>query len=103
MTPLWTEGTPGAAARFGVTDDVCITANEVAAAIDEAVESTNIPGGAIFEITKVGTRVVPEWNFDPPPGTQDGKMAKGTAVPPERIEKILEPILKLTEAERGKL
>ncbi|KAI3401434.1 hypothetical protein diail_10868 [Diaporthe ilicicola] len=103
-TPLWTEGTPGAAARFGIVDDISLTPDAVAAAISEVVESPEIPGGAVFEVSKLGgTRVIPDWNISPPQRMQDGKAAKGTVAPPEMIQNVLGPILKITEAERGKL
>lgn len=76
----------------------------MAATIDEAIESPYIPGGTILEISKLGgTRVVPEWNIDPPAGTEDDKAAVGNAAPPEMIENVMGPILRVTEAERGKL
>ena len=103
-TPLWTEGTAGAGARFGISDGISLTADALAATISEVIESPEIPGGAIFEVSKLGgTRVIPEWNISPPPGMGDKKDTKGTTAPPEMMEKILAPILKMTEAERGKL
>ncbi|KAJ3547734.1 hypothetical protein NM208_g1357 [Fusarium decemcellulare] len=102
MTPLWTTGTPGAAERFGIHKDVAITPDEVAATIGVAVESADYPGGAIVEVSKLGTRTIPEWLIEPP-GMVDGKMAEGTDVPPEMIAKALKPIIEQTEAERGRL
>lgn len=76
----------------------------MAATIDEAIESPFIPGGTILEISKVGgTRVVPEWNIDPPTGTEDDNAAVGNAAPPEMIQNVMGPILRITQKERGKL
>lgn len=102
-TPLWTEGTPGAGARYGVSDEVSLTTDTLAAAINEVVESPEIPGGAIFEVSKVGTRIIPDWNISPPHGMDDNKDGKGVKPPPEFFENMLAPILKVTRSERGKL
>ncbi|KAF7557156.1 hypothetical protein G7Z17_g939 [Cylindrodendrum hubeiense] len=101
-TPIWTTGTPGSGKRFGINDDVAITAETTAEAIHEAIESADYPGGTILEVSRDGTRVIPEW-FIQPPGMVDGKMQKGTDVPPEMIAKALKPILDRTAAERGQL
>lgn len=104
MTPLWTDGAPGSGARYGITEDIALTSNAVAAAIGEAIESHDIPGGSIVEISKLGgIRVVPEWNIDPPPGTVDDKAAAGNAAPADMIKNVMGPILRVTEAERNKL
>lgn len=103
-TPIWTDGAPGSGARYGIKDDIALTSNAVAATIDEAIESPYIPGGTILEISKLGgTRVVPEWNIDPPPGTEDDRAAVGNAAPPEMIKNVMGPILRVTETERNKL
>jgi hypothetical protein len=101
-TPIWTTGTPGAGERFSITDDVAITADAVATAMAELVESDKYPGGTILEISKLGTRVIPEWHIDPP-GMVDGKMAKGTDVSPEAIQKAMGPIFAVTANEKGAL
>lgn len=101
MTPLWTDGAPGSGTRYGISDDIALTSEAVAATINEAVESHDIPGGTIIEISKLGgTRVVPEWNINPPPGTGDDKAAVGNAAPPDMIKNVMGPILRVTEAER---
>lgn len=103
-TPIWTDGAPGSGTRYGITDDIALTSSAVAATIDQAIESDDIPGGTILEISKLGgTRVIPEWNIDPPPGTEDDEAAVGNAAPPEMIKNVMGPILRVTEAERGTL
>lgn len=102
-TPLWTEGTPGSGARYGITDQVSLTTDTLAAAISKVVESPDIPGGAIFEVAREGTRIIPDWNISAPPGMDDKRDGKGVKPPPEYIENMLAPILKVTRAERGKL
>ncbi|KAH7161081.1 hypothetical protein EDB81DRAFT_924426 [Dactylonectria macrodidyma] len=101
-TPIWTTGTPGSGKRFGINDDIAITAKTAAEAINDVVRSAEYPGGTILEVSKDGTRVIPEW-FIQPPGMVDGKMPKGTDVPPEMIAQALKPILDRTAAERGRL
>lgn len=66
----------------------------------DAIESEKYAGGSIVEVSKLGTRLIPEWNIDPP-GMVDGKMAKGTDVSPEAIQKALKPILAVTAQEKG--
>ena len=99
-TPIWTAGTPGSGERFSVTPDVAITADQVANVVHKAVESPKYPGGSIIEVSKLGTRVIPEWHIDPP-GMVDGKMAQGTDIAPEAIAKAMKPALDVTERERG--
>ncbi|KAJ3549268.1 hypothetical protein NM208_g587 [Fusarium decemcellulare] len=99
-TPIWTTGTPGSGQRFGVTSDIAIGPDAVADVINEAVESAQYPGGTVLEISRLGKRVVPEWNIDPP-GKIGGEMATGTDVPPDRVKEALQPILDITAAERG--
>ena len=99
-TPIWTTGTPGSGKRFGITDDVSVTAREVASVITETIESSKYLGGTIIEISKIGTRVIPEWRIVPT-GEIDGKMAVGTDTPPEAIQQALAPILEITAKERG--
>lgn len=99
-TPLWTTGTPGSRERFGITDEVAITADQVADTIHTAVESAEYPGGTIVEVSKLGTRKIPEW-FIEPPGMVNGKMAEGTDVPQEMVTKALKPILDRTAMESG--
>lgn len=101
-TPIWTTGTPGAGERFAITNDIAITATEVAAAMADLIQSDTYPGGTIFEISKLGTRIIPEWHIDPP-GMVDGKMAPGTDVSPEAIQKAMGPIFAITAAETGAL
>lgn len=104
MTPIWTAGTPGARVRFGITEEVSLTADAVAAAINEAIESPEIPGGTILEISLGSKRAVPECGIPSLTGTEDnGKPAKGTSMPPEAIQRVLGPIQGITEAERGRL
>lgn len=100
MTPIWTTGAPGSGERFGVTSQIATTADAVANAINEAVESAKYPGGSIVEISNLGIRSIPEWHIDPP-GMVDGKMAEGTDVPPDMVQKALGPILAVTAKERG--
>lgn len=101
-TPIWTTGTPGSGERFGINDDLAITPETAAEAIHDVVESAEYPGGTILEVSRDGTRVIPEWLIQPP-GMVDGKMPKGTDVPPEMIAQAMKPILDRTAAERGKL
>lgn len=102
-TPLWTEGTPGSGERYGVSDKTALTTETLAAAISDVVESPDIPGGAVIEVSLGGSRVIPDWNISPPVGMDDGKDGKGVTVSPEVVQKLLAPIVKLTDAERGKL
>ncbi|KAG8157608.1 hypothetical protein KVR01_012650 [Diaporthe batatas] len=102
-TPLWTEGTPGAGARYGLTEKNALTAETVAEAINEVVESPDIPGGAVIEVSLAGTRVLPEWNISPPPAIDDKTDGRGVTASPEIIQNLLCPIVKVTDAERGKL
>ncbi|KAF5026973.1 hypothetical protein F66182_1003 [Fusarium sp. NRRL 66182] len=99
-TPIWTTGSPGSGDRFGIDASITIASEEVARAIDEAVEMAEYPGGTILEVSKDGTRVIPEWNITAP-GLIDGQMGKGTTVPPDTIAKAMGPILARTAAERG--
>ncbi|KAL6405127.1 hypothetical protein AUP68_11971 [Ilyonectria robusta] len=101
-TPIWTTGTPGSGERFGINDDLAITPETAAEAIHAVVDSAEYPGGTILEVSRDGTRVIPEWLIQPP-GMVDGKMPKGTDVPPEMIAQAMKPILDRTAAERGKL
>jgi len=68
--------------------------------MDSLIEEAKYTGGTIFEISKLGKRVIPEWNIDPP-GMVDGKMAEGTTIPEEAVTKALAPILKITQEEKG--
>lgn len=102
-TPLWTEGTPGAGERYGLSDKNALTADAVAEVISKVVESPEIPGGAVIEVTLNGTRVLPEWNISPPAGIDDNTDGRGVTASPEVIQNLLSPILKVTDAERGKL
>ncbi|CAH0019783.1 unnamed protein product [Clonostachys rhizophaga] len=101
-TPIWTTGTPGSGERFGIVEDISITPEVVAKTISEGIESPEYPGGTILEVSKLGTRVVPEW-FIQPPGMVDGKMPEGTDVAEHMLVKSLEPIMSVTERERGKM
>lgn len=55
-----------------------------------------------MEVSKFGTRVIPEW-FIAPPGHGDGGVATGTDVPPDALEKVLGEIRAITEKERSTL
>lgn len=95
-TPLWTDH-PKVMERFSVTQEISITAEDVAKAMDSLVEDGSYPGGTILEISKAGIRVIPEWNIDPP------KDLEGTTVAPEAMQKALGPILARSEQERHSL
>ncbi|CAH0046650.1 unnamed protein product [Clonostachys solani] len=101
-TPIWTTSTPGSGERFGIGEDISITPEVVAKTISDGIESPEYPGGTILEVSKLGTRVVPEW-FIHPPGMVDGKMPEGTDVPEHMIIKSLEPIMNVTKRERGNM
>jgi len=100
ITPIWTVGTPGSGERFGIVEDISITARDVASVIKETLESSSFPGGTIREVSKHGIRVIPEWRI-PPVGEVDGQMASGSDVPPEAIERALAPILAVTAREKA--
>ena len=70
----------------------------------DEIESGKYPGGTIMEISKLGTRVIPEWNIFPPGGElKDGEMAAGTDTPADAIQRALGPIFDVTAKERGAL
>lgn len=64
------------------------------------IEESRYSSGTVFEISMLGERVVPAWNIDPP-GMVNGKMAEGTAIPQEAIDKSNAPLLAITASERG--
>ena len=101
-TPIWTTGTPGSGERFGITDQVSITADEVAKVLFDTVKSAKYAGGTIMEVSMLGTRVVPEWHIAPP-GEVEGKTAEGSATPADAIQRVIRSILQVTEKEKGAL
>lgn len=74
----------------------------MARGIHETIESAKYTGGTIFEVSKLGTRVIPEWNISPP-GHVEGEFAVGTDTPAESLERAMKPILDVTNRERGVL
>ena len=72
--------------------DIVITPEKVAEAIQEAITSpSKYPGGSVVEVLAHGSRLLPEWNIDPPV----------VKIPPEAVAKGMEPILVITAAEKG--
>jgi hypothetical protein len=72
--------------------NIAISPENVAQTIQEAItQPSKYPGGAVIETLAVGTRVIPEWNIDPP----------NVEIPAEAIENGIKPILAATDAERG--
>ncbi|KAN0091739.1 NAD(P)-binding protein [Hyaloscypha variabilis] len=89
-TPQWTTGS--AVQRFKLMGNIAISPENVAQTIQEAItQPSKYPGGAVIETLAVGTRVIPEWNVDPP----------NVEIPAEAIENGIKPILAATDAERG--
>ncbi|KIW77994.1 hypothetical protein Z517_07827 [Fonsecaea pedrosoi CBS 271.37] len=99
-TPIWTTGTPGSGERFGITDQVSITADQVAKVVLDTVKSAKYPGGTIVEVSMLGTRVIPEWNIAPPGGVE-GETAEGSATPEDAVQRVIGSILQVTEKEKG--
>lgn len=88
--------------RFSVVDEISITADTVAKSMVKLIENGEYASGTVFEVSMLGERVIPAWNIDPP-GMVDGKMAEGTAIPQAAIDKANEPLLEITNKERGLL
>ncbi|KAJ0420304.1 hypothetical protein BJY00DRAFT_323979 [Aspergillus carlsbadensis] len=98
-TPLWSTN-PAASARFGYHESISISAQAVAEAELELIESRQFPGGTVYEISQAGRRTIPTW-FVAPPGHDPAKPTEGIAVPPEAIERANAPIWERLAAERG--
>lgn len=101
-TPIWTTGTPGSGERFGINNQVSITADEVAKVLFDTVQSAKYPGGTIMEVSMFGTRVIPEWHIAPP-GEVEGETAEGSTTPADAIQRVIGSILQVTEKEKGAL
>ncbi|KAH6718662.1 hypothetical protein BKA61DRAFT_570723 [Leptodontidium sp. MPI-SDFR-AT-0119] len=98
-TPLWSDNL-GAKNQFSIADEIMITSETVATSMISLIEESRYSSGTVFEISMLGERVVPAWNIDPP-GMVNGKMAEGTAIPQEAIDKSNAPLLAITASERG--
>ena len=73
-------------------EKIAISPEDVAQTIHEVItKSSKYPGGTVLETLVTGTRVIPEWNIDPP----------AVKIPAEAVAKGMEPILEVTAAERG--
>lgn len=77
-----------------------LTSEEVSEVLFDTVQSAKYPGGTIMEISKLGTRVIPEWRIAPV-GEIDGKMAEGSDSPVEAIERVIGSIAAVTDGERA--
>lgn len=83
-------------------DEISITADIVSESMMRLVEEGRYESGTVFEISKQGERVIPAWNIDPP-GTVNGRMAEGTTIPQQAIDKANAPLLDITKKELGAL
>lgn len=98
-TPLWTAD-PAAVERFGYSDAIAVTAEQVAQAELKLIKEGKYPGGTVYEISLFGERTIPAWNINPP-GFDPENPLKGAEVPQEALDKSYEPIRKILREERG--
>ncbi|KFY29479.1 hypothetical protein V491_00009 [Pseudogymnoascus sp. VKM F-3775] len=64
-TPQWTSGAPSE--RFIIMKKIAITPEDIAQSIHEVItEPAKYPGGTVLETLATGSRIIPEWNVDPP-------------------------------------
>jgi hypothetical protein len=98
-TPLWTDR-PDKMSQFSIQDDEALSPDDVAKGMLDLVQKGEYGGGTVLEISMAGTRVIPEWNCDPP-------SMKGTgqefARNQDRERSLREPISVRMKLERGVL
>lgn len=63
----------------------------------EVIQEKKYGCGTVLEVSKAGTRVIPEWNIAPPSGTGTGLKEEEVAA---GAKALLEPILKKLETEK---
>ncbi|KAI9740331.1 MAG: hypothetical protein M1834_004910 [Cirrosporium novae-zelandiae] len=98
-TPLWTSR-PEVMERYGYDDSIAISSEEVAEGIAHVIEDGKYGGGTVFEMSKLGTRVIPLWNISPPGGDAEN-MVEGSKVPQEALDRVYQPIQAILSKERG--
>ncbi|KIW06083.1 uncharacterized protein PV09_03254 [Verruconis gallopava] len=96
-TPLWTAN-PAFVERYGYSDALAISAEDVAKSELKLIKEGRYNGGTILEISLFGERVIPEWGIRPP-GSDSAESMKGAEVPKEVIERAVKPILDILDKE----
>jgi len=71
-TPLIT---PDKAAQFSVRENRALSPEDVARNMLALLQEKAYGCGTVFEVSLSGTRLVPEWNIDPPSGSGTGQDA----------------------------
>jgi hypothetical protein len=90
-SPMWTDNLE-AMARFSHHQDNTITQEEVAEGIRMIIEEEQYGGGTCLEISKMGLRPAPFPTLE----------GSGTGVPEDAVKKTHDPILAITNAEKGR-
>ena len=76
-------------ARF-LTPDAC------AKSLLDLLQKKEYPCGSVLEISLSGTRVIPEWNVDPPQG-----QGTGQEIDEDFINNLVAPIKKAVESDKA--
>lgn len=97
-TPLWTTR-PDRMAEFAYDDATATTPEQVAQKMIDMIQEATYPGGSILEISAGGTRIIPEWNIDPPK-VAEGKFGEKSG-PAKDIQSNDGTVLAILNKERG--
>ncbi|CAI6302416.1 unnamed protein product [Periconia digitata] len=83
--------------QYSVTKANSLSPDEVATQMLKVIQEKKYGCGTVLEVSKAGTRVIPEWNVDPPRGSGTGLEKEEVAA---GAKAMLEPILKKLESEK---
>lgn len=94
-TPLIT---PDKVTQYSFTENKALSPDDVAKHMLKLIQEKQYGCGTVLELSKGGTRVVPEWNADPPSGSGTGQDEKEQAA---GLQALLDPIEARLSSERA--
>ena len=83
--------------QYSVTPERFLTPDICAKNLLDLLQKKEYPCGSVLEVTLNGTRLIPEWNVDPPLGQGTGQEMMDEGF----IENLVGPIKKTLESEKA--
>lgn len=81
--------------QFSATKDAFLRPETCAEHLLALLQKKKYPCGSVLEATLLGTRLIPEWNVQPPEG-----QGVGQDLDQQFVERLLEPIQRVLKTER---
>lgn len=89
------------ATQFSFSKKKALAPGEVAKVMLDLIQDKKYECGTVLELTKGGTRIIPDWNVDPPSGSGTGQDEQDEQDQQQMLRTMLQPIQDTLDTERS--